>query len=286
MSLDIATATDDAATIETWSGKDRGDENFPVGSALIRADLRPHVHAYYTFARNADDIADHPELTPEDKIARLDLMEDVLLGVATGGAPSATRLRASLAETGVDPSHATDLLIAFRQDATKGRYADWSELMTYCSYSAAPVGRYVLSLHGESTATWPASDALCSSLQVLNHLQDCARDLADLDRCYIPLTLLEREGASVDDIRRAACTRGLRRVIDRMLAATEELNRGATALPTLTRSRRLSAETAIIHRLACRLTARLRREDPLATRVKLRPSDIARALLSGARHLA
>ena len=46
------------ATVETWSGKDRGDENFPVGSLLIRRDLRAHVHAFYAFARNADDIAD------------------------------------------------------------------------------------------------------------------------------------------------------------------------------------------------------------------------------------
>lgn len=273
-------------SVETWSGKDRGNENFPVGSALIRADLRPHVHAYYAFARNADDIADHPDLAPEDKIARLDLMEDVLLGVAGRGAPSAARLRASLAQTGVDPSHATDLLIAFRRDATKRRYADWSELMEYCSYSAAPVGRYVLSLHGESTATWPASDALCASLQVLNHLQDCARDLASLDRCYLPLDLFAREGAAVADLRRPALTPSLRRVLDRMLAATAELNAAAAALPRGTLSRRLSAETAIIHRLACRLTARLRREDPLAGRVKLRAPDIARALASGLRHLA
>ena len=273
-------------SVETWSGKDRGDENFPVGSALIRRELRPHVHAYYAFARNADDIADHPELAPADKIARLDRMEAVLLGRAATGAPSAARLRTSLAETGVDPVHATDLLIAFRQDATRRRYADWADLMEYCRYSAAPVGRYVLSLHGESTATWPASDALCSSLQVLNHLQDCARDLATLDRCYLPLDLFGREGASIDDIRRPALTPALRRVLDRMLAATTELNRGAAALPRLTNSRRLSAETAIIHRLACRLAARLRREDPLAGRVKLRAPDIGRALLSGLRHLA
>ena len=56
----------DAATIEQWSGKDRGDENFPVGSLLIRRDLRAHVHAFYAFARNADDIADSPNLAAEE----------------------------------------------------------------------------------------------------------------------------------------------------------------------------------------------------------------------------
>ena len=115
--------------VESWSGKSRGDENFPVGSALISARLRPHVHAYYAFARNADDIADSPELAPDDKIRRLDVMEAVLLGHSDAGSPSALGLRASLAACGVTSRHATDLLIAFRQDATKTRYANWAELL-------------------------------------------------------------------------------------------------------------------------------------------------------------
>ena len=116
------------ATVEAWSGKDRGDENFPVGSLLIRRDLREHVHAFYAFARNADDIADSPALPPDEKIARLDTMEDVLLGRRDAGSPSAVRLRGSLADTGVTSRHATDLLIAFRRDASKQRYASWDEL--------------------------------------------------------------------------------------------------------------------------------------------------------------
>ncbi len=71
--------------------------------------------------------------------------------------------------------HSLDLLIAFRRDATKLRYADWDELYDYCRYSAMPVGRHVLDLHGEDRATYVPSDALCTSLQVLNHLQDCAQ---------------------------------------------------------------------------------------------------------------
>jgi farnesyl-diphosphate farnesyltransferase len=168
----------EAATVETWSGKDRGDENFPVGSLLIRRDLRRHVHAFYGFARNADDIADSAVLAAGEKVARLDIMEDVLLGRRDTDSPSALRLRASLAETGVTARHSLDLLIAFRRDATKLRYADWDELYDYCRYSAMPVGRHVLDLHGEDRATWAPSDALCTSLQVLNHMQDCAKDLA------------------------------------------------------------------------------------------------------------
>ena len=78
---------------------------------------------------------------------------------------------------------------------TKLRYANWNELLDYCRYSAMPVGRFVLDVHGESRDTWPANDALCAALQIINHLQDCAKDYRQLDRVYLPMDLLERAGA-------------------------------------------------------------------------------------------
>ncbi|MHB1302481.1 MAG: squalene synthase HpnC [Acidiphilium sp.] len=275
-----------SASVELASGKNRGDENFPVGSWLIRADLRAHVHAYYAFARNADDIADHPGLAADEKIARLDAMEAVLLGEAADAAsPAAARLQASLAETGVTPLHAQELLIAFRQDAVKHRYASWDELMNYCRYSAAPVGRYVLALHGESEAAWPASDALCSSLQVLNHMQDCAKDFVALDRSYLPGDWLAREGIAAEAVLEEKTGPALRLVFDAMLAANADLNRQAWGLPRLVRARRLRIETGIIAGLAERLQARLEREDPLAARVKLLVLDVVGAVFGGGRYL-
>ena len=273
------------ATAESWSGKDRGDENFPVGSLLIRRDLREHVHAFYAFARNADDIADSPTLPPDEKIARLDTMEDVLLGRRDAGSPSALRLRGSLAETGVTSGHSTDLLIAFRRDATKQRYASWEELLDYCRYSAMPVGRHVLDLHGEDRATYEPSDALCTSLQVLNHLQDCAKDLAALDRCYLPTDLLADFGTSVDEVRNTAETPALRRVFDALLDRVDALNRASIDLPRRTRNRRLRLETAVIVGLAYRLARRLRRGDPVARRVKLSKGDAIRSSLGALRWL-
>jgi squalene synthase HpnC len=267
------------ANVEIWSGKDKADENFPVGSWLIRKSLRAHVHAYYRFARNADDIADHAELTPAEKIERLDIMEAVLTGSREEGSPSALRLRESLAQSGVSAMHARELLIAFRQDATKTRYANWAELMDYCRYSAAPVGRYVLALHGESEATWPASDALCASLQVLNHLQDCAEDLRSLDRCYVPQDWLARHGVRTDDIARNKTEPGLRATFDEMLRETRGLNVLASALPGLVKARRLRVETATIGSIAQRLTGRLQKGDPLAARVKLKLPDVVAATL-------
>jgi len=274
------------SSVETWSGKDRGDENFPVGSALIRPALRPHIHAFYAFARNADDIADSPALDPADKVARLDRMEDVLLGRESEGAPSAARLRASLSETGVTPRHAQDLLIAFRQDATKRRYASWDELLDYCRYSAMPVGRHVLALHGEDRATWPANDALCAALQVLNHLQDCGKDLEALDRCYLPTDMLAAAGASVADVLAAQESPGLRAVFSRLLDEVDGLNAAASDLPRRTRDRRLRLEVAVIAGLSRRLARRLRRGDPVATRVKLQKTDVAGSIVSALRWAA
>jgi farnesyl-diphosphate farnesyltransferase len=273
-------------SVETWSGKGRTDENFPVGSLLIRPALRPHVHAFYAFARNADDIADSPDLAPDDKLARLAVMEDVLLGRADDGAPSAVGLRDSLAQTGVTSQHALDLLAAFRQDAVKRRYADWPELLAYCRLSAMPVGRHVLDLHGEDTATHAPSDALCAVLQVLNHLQDGAKDLAALDRCYLPDDQLAAAGAQVEDLAGSAETPGLRRVFDSLLDECDRLNAVGAALPRLVRDRRLRMECAVITGLARRLARRLRDADPVAGRVKLLKQDVAGSVVGALRFAA
>jgi farnesyl-diphosphate farnesyltransferase len=270
-----------APPVEAPSGKGRGDENFPVGSWLIRRDLRSHVHAFYRFARNADDIADSPVLSADDKIRRLDRMAAVLDGAASEDAPAAAAMRQSLAATGVTPQHCHDILRAFRLDATKLRYRDWDDLMEYCRYSAAPVGRQLLDLHGESRDTWPASDALCAALQVLNHLQDCADDYRNLDRVYLPLADLAACGCGVEALTAPAATPALRRVLDGLLDRTEDLIAAAGALPPCVRACGLHSESAVIVALAARLACRLRRGDPLASRVKLTKSDFAAAFLTG-----
>src|SRR3954452_1883956 len=260
-------------TVEAPSGKGRGDENFPVGSWLIRRDLRPHVHAFYRFARNADDIADNPELTPEDKLRRLDRMTEILEGAPGGDSPAALAMRTSLAETMTTAQHCHDLLKAFRLDAIKSRYRDWDDLMGYCRYSAAPVGRQLLDLHGESRDTWPPSDALCAALQVLNHLQDCAADYRNLDRVYVPLSDLAAEGCTVEALAAPTLSPAMRRVLDRLLDNTEALIATASGLAPGVAARGLRWESAVIVALAGRLARRLRQGDPLGGRVKLSKGD-------------
>ncbi|WP_323989391.1 squalene synthase HpnC [Nguyenibacter sp. L1] len=276
-------------TEDVSSGKGAGDENFPVGSLLISRRLRPHVHAYYDFARVIDDIVDTDRLSAEAKIARLDAMEDVVLGRRQAplrrDAQTAVRVGRTLAATGVPVTTATDLIVAFRRDAVKSRYESWEELVAYCRYSANPVGRFLLLLHGEDAASLPLSDALCTSLQVLNHLQDCASDLRVLDRCYLPLPWLAREGAVLEDLGACRASPRLRRVFDALLDRVDELNAEAARLPSLVRDRRMRLESAVIVGLARRLAARLRREDPLAGRVKLTRGDVAGAVLGALRVL-
>jgi squalene synthase HpnC len=269
-----------AATVDiaTPSGKHAGNENFPVGSALIRADLRPHVHAFYRFARMGDDIADNPALEPEDKVRRLTLMQDVLLDRGREDIPEGADLRRSLEATAVSPQHSCDLLTAFKMDATKQRYADWGELMTYCRYSASPVGRYLLDLHGEDPAGWFASDALCNALQVINHLQDVQVDFLEMDRIYAPLDHLSASGSEIGHLRGKISSPGLRKTLDSLLDETDKLMVDARQLPDVLKDFRLRAESATIVRLADRMIASLRKRDPLAERVKPSKRDF---LLSG-----
>ena len=266
--------------VETPSGKGASDENFPVASILIAPHLRAHVICFYAFARAADDIADSETLASDEKLRRLDVFEAGLNGDASS--PKAFALRSSLIETGVTDRHARDLLNAFRQDAVKQRYADWDELIGYCELSANPVGRYLMDLHGEDIALWPASDALCTVLQILNHLQDLQPDLRRMNRVYLPMDMLAEHGLEVSVLERPACPAELRRILDTCLDCCDALIKEAGSRPVRLWSRRLNAEMRVISALAAKLSARLRREDPLAGRVKLSKLDFAMGAIRGA----
>ena len=273
-----------AAAMETPSGKAAADENFPVGSWLLPAHLRPHIATFYAYARAIDDIADNPDLDPEDKIERLDGFARAVRGVETGDPAfgKAHAVRRSLRITQVPHRHCVDLTRAFIQDATKLRYADWTDLIGYCDLSAAPVGRYLVDLHGERKTAYPACDALCNALQVLNHLQDCGEDYLSLNRVYLPQNWMAAAGTGVEALGRRRSTPGLRRVLDRCLDATEKLLESADRLPDQFRNLRFAMETAVIVAIARKLSKELRRRDPLAERVVLTKAQYAACCLRGA----
>ncbi len=269
---------------ETPSGKGAGDENFPVGSFLLPKHLRPHVATYYDFARAIDDVADNGELSAEEKIKRLEAFDAVLKGEVgkDEGFEKASALRKSMSETGVTTKHGSDLVAAFVQDAVKLRYQTWDELLGYCEKSANPVGRYLLDLHGEEKSAYKYSDALCTVLQIVNHLQDCGDDRDELDRVYLIGDWMDEVSVKVEDIDKPVLTPGLRNVVDRMLDGCEQLMSDARLLPSSLKSRHLAMESAIIVKLAARLIVLLRKGDPLATRVALTKLDFAAAGAFGA----
>ena len=250
------------------SGKGEHDENFPVASRLIAARHRPAVLAFYRFARTADDVADHPTLAPEEKLATLDRLQATLTG-KDDRETDALWLRAVRAERRMRPRHALDLLTAFRMDCTKRRYADWGELMYYCRYSANPVGRYVLDVHGESEDTWGPNDALCTALQVINHIQDCGKDYSTLDRVYMPQSIMDRHGARTDMLRAETAPPELRAALRRIAEKLSGLLPAAAHLPHVVADTRLAIETETIVRLARRLTGMLLESDPLSEKVHL-----------------
>ncbi len=259
---------------ELRSGKGHRDENFPVASHLVHPRFRAPILAFYEFVRVADDIADHPRLAPDEKLALLDRLEGSLLG-SNDADPEGVRLRLVMAERALTSRHAQDLVNAFRLDVTKLRYANWDELMHYCSLSAMPVGRYVLDVHGESRATWPASDAICAALQVINHIQDCRADYRNLDRVYIPLDAMAAEGTSVTALDAPAASPELLACLHKLAARTAGLLREGHPLPDQIRDFRLSLEISVIHTLADRLVRMLMLRDPLRDKVHLKTLGFA-----------
>lgn len=255
------------------SGKGHRDENFPVGSFLIEPRHRPTIFAFYRFARTADDVADHPAASEADKLALLEEMRATLAGESDADAP-ARQLRETLAARGLTNQHGLDLLEAFRRDVTKRRYASWDELMDYCRYSAAPVGRMVLDIHGESRATWPANDALCSALQVINHLQDCAKDRRELDRVYLPEDALAAAGTDVAALDAPAASPALKSVISQLARRTQDLLAQSRPFAGQIVNGRLRLEVAFIQRVAEDLTQRLVERDPLSERVHHRKPEL------------
>jgi squalene synthase HpnC len=261
-------------TLAARSGKGHRDENFPVASWLIHPRHRRTILAFYEFVRTADDIADHATLAPSEKLALLDGLEAALLGVSNQE-PVGVALRDELSAHRLSPRHAQDLLTAFRMDVTKRRYRDWDDLIGYCSYSAMPVGRFVLDVHGESPTTWPANDALCAALQIINHLQDCGKDYRNLDRVYIPLDAFAAAGTTVEALGQARASPALLACIHTLARRTGGLLCESKIFPSVISDTRLGLEVAVIQRLAEHLAALLGRRDPLSERVHLRPAGFA-----------
>jgi len=263
-----------SSVAELQSGKGHSDENFPVASFLIAPRNRPPVMAFYNFVRAADDVADNAVAPADEKLRLLEQMRQSLVG-ENNTVLEGVALRTILAERGLAPTHALDLLEAFRRDCTKLRYRDWADLIDYCRYSAMPVGRFVLDVHGEDQSLWPANDALCAGLQVINHLQDCAKDYRDLNRIYIPEPLLAEAGVGVDALGQDRANPALAGVISGLARKNAELLEVSRPFAAGIRDGRLALEVDLIQTLADDLNTMLINRDPLSQSVHHSKMDVA-----------
>jgi len=180
-------------------------ENFPVASVLLPRHLRRPVAIIYAFARSADDFADEGDFPQTARLASLESYRQELRLIESGQQttlPLFAQLATVIGECSLPLRPFYDLLDAFSQDVVKARYADFNEVMHYCSRSADPVGRLMLHLYGAAQEENLAqSDAICSALQLINFWQDVAIDFRK-DRIYLPQDELARFGVSEAQIGR------------------------------------------------------------------------------------
>ncbi|SCY25478.1 squalene/phytoene synthase family protein [Microvirga guangxiensis] len=255
------------------------DENFPVASLVLSPEHREAVLAFYAFVRLADDVADAPDLGASEKLARLEALEQALV-MGDPKAPEAMLLHEADKKHRCGIAQAREMLRAFRQDVIKTRYNNWEDLTGYCRLSANPVGRFLLQLHGECASAYAPSDALCTALQILNHLQDCGKDLQNLGRIYIPLQWTMPLGGdkAFFDPAQAAMRR---MILDAMLDRVDSLIDSSRILPERLQNKRLRAQSMATIALADRLSRRLRTSDPVLERVETNKADKARAFMVG-----
>jgi len=188
------------------------DENFPVASRLLPRPVRADLLALYGFARLTDDTGDE---SPGDRLAALDRLESELDRAVAGDAtdPVMRRLSDTIARRSLSIQPFRDLIEANRMDQRVRRYATFEDLVGYCRLSANPVGRIVLEIFGVATPERVAwSDDVCTGLQVVEHLQDVAEDLAQ-DRIYIPLDDLASQGCTEADLRARSASPAVRVVV-------------------------------------------------------------------------
>ena len=266
--------------------KNRHTENFPVASWLIEEPYRVPMGIFYDFARAADDIADHPDWSDSDKIRRLEGYRAAFLGGDNPGYPTATACHYMMMEHEIPLQHGLDLLKAFFIDVQQKRCASWVALTTYCQFSAAPVGRFVLDLHDEDPDLWPAADLLCQVLQILNHVQDMGADYRQLGRIYLPQDWMHQAGVMEKMLLAPCLSAPLRVVVDQVLDGLETMLKMVHPLSSKIYSRRLAAEIRVIDRLAWIMLGQLRRGDPLTYSLKPGKTAFIRAGLAGLSHYA
>lgn len=225
-------------------------ENFPVGSLLIPKRLRKHVYSFYAFARTADDFADEgyeagaytspfAAFDERQRLAALDDWEQKLERSFAGEAdhPVFITLAATISELNLPIQLFRDLLSAFKQDVVKRRYANFDEVLDYCTRSANPVGRLILLMFGyRDEQMFQLSDQICTALQLANFWQDVSVDIRK-DRVYLPQDDMQRFGVTIEDLRDSRFSPQFAELLKFQVARTWELFHRGRELPEMVSGR-------------------------------------------------
>ncbi len=261
------------------------DENFPVGSLLVPKKRRRHVYSIYAFARTADDFADEDYergMNVAERLAALEDWERKLEDCYRGEAfhPVFIALAETARELRLPIRLFRDLLSAFKQDVNKRRYANFEEVLGYCTRSANPIGRLILLLFDyRDERLHELSDHICTGLQLANFWQDVAIDI-EKDRVYLPQNEMERFGVSINDLRERRFNGCYAALLRFQVVRTKELFERGRRLPDLVGGR-LALELRLTHLGGLRILEKIEEQgyDTLSARPKMTTNDKIRLLV-------
>ena len=271
------------------SGKSFKDENFPVASFLINFEIKEFIRIFYFFARTADDIADHEKLKPAEKLKLLNFFDDSIKQEGKTDLIVINNLIRSFKKIGFAKEYSRNLLKAFKLDAKKKRYKNWDELIYYCKYSANPVGRFFVDLCYQKKKKklvnrkkiLSASDNLCTSLQIINHLQDCKDDFKKNNRIYLPDSLFKKYSVDISSLNKKKSSEKFSMLKDEVISNTEFLLNNSKDGLKMIDIWKLKKETLIIFNIAKRLCFLLKNNDLLEKKIKLSRIDLIFCFIKG-----
>ncbi len=271
------------------SGKTFTDENFPVASFIVKKDIQKYIRTFYFFARMADDIADHPKLSSSEKVKILLYFDNALKFNKTTKIEVLNNMMDLFPELPFGRKYSRNLLKAFLMDAKGKIYNNWNDLLFYCKYSANPVGRFVIDLvhlkegvnNTQLSKIYSASDFLCTSLQIINHIQDCKKDFISLNRIYIPKSLFKKYNISKKNLKHEKSSLNFKNLTIEIIDKIEAILQNCHSGLSLIKPWRLRKETLIILNIAKRLCYLLKKNDPLKKNVKLSRIDLIFCFIKG-----
>lgn len=264
--------------------KNKHQENFPVGMMMFNKDIRKIVADYYRFARYADDIADNPHLKPQNKVDKLYELEEIFTGQKSYKGQKlkfVQTLKDEFAKHNLSADLATDLLIAFRKDSLGFDYQTWGQLVDYCKYSAAPVGKFMLAVHQENPSTYLPATSLCVALQIVNHVQDLKYDVSLLKRLYLPAEIMKKYHLRTEDLVQDKSSVSVQKAVKHIMEKTLGLVKEGSILPELIKSLSLRIEVCIILSLTNIMIKKILKGDILAREIKLSGFDWLRGIVAG-----